>query len=103
MWIADASKVDILETKFVDLSRAMNQAFEEGDAQKALKYREQIIKVTDSLLKAREAAQTKPVSTPTVASPVSATDQELISTASEVDLLKMKLESLDAAMRQAFN
>jgi len=99
MWIADASKVDILETKFVDLSRAMNQAFEEGDAQKALKYREQIIRVTDALIKAKEASSGQQ---PTAPSPTSGADQQIIATATSVDLLKMRLQSLNAAMQQAF-
>lgn len=99
MWIADASKVDILETKFVDLSRAMNQAFEEGDAQKALKYREQIIRVTDALIKAKEASSGQQ---PTAPTPTSGADQQIIATATSVDLLKMRLQSLNAAMQQAF-
>jgi len=99
MWIADASKVDILETKFVDLSRAMNQAFEEGDAQKALKYREQIIRVTDALIKAKEASSGQQPAAP---SPTSGADQQIIATATSVDLLKMRLQSLNAAMQQAF-
>ena len=99
MWIADASKVDILETKFKDLSDAMNKAFDEGDAQKALKYREQIIKVAEALAKAHEAAKPVQAQAPT---PVADVDQQMISTASEVELLEMKLQSLNAAMQQAF-
>lgn len=98
-WVENASQVDILETKLADLKTAMAGAFDDGDLQRALRYREQIIQVSNAL----ERLKAKSAEGQSVATPLPAEQQQFIATANAADLLKMKLERLHAAMQEAFN
>lgn len=101
--ISSASHIDVLEAKLAKLRQSMQEAFEAGDSQKAYSLRDQILKTETALEKARNAANKLNESlADTNATPLSQEMQDLISNASQIDVLEAKLARLKEAMRQAF-
>lgn len=100
MLISGMTKYGVLLEKARMSEERMNEAFKNGDVEGALRAREQMLNA--QVQAARELARMEQDRQP-AASPVSAPMQEMISHASEIDLLRMKIESLNASMQQAFS
>ena len=96
------TKYGVIAEKAELAQERMNNAFEKGDYAGAIRAREQMLNYQAQMQKEYERMHPAQVEQPAVATPLSEVDQHLISTANEIDLLKMKLESLNAAMQQAF-
>lgn len=95
-FISNASNADLLRAKIADLNAAMQQAFAAGDAGKARGIKWQINQAEESLSRLEEAARR-------TVTPLSEQEQQFISNATEADILRAKLESLNAAMQRAFD
>lgn len=99
MMVAGMTKYGVLSEKVEIAQNNMNEAFKNGDYEGALRAREQMLNAQAQMQ--REYERMHPVQ-PAAPTPLSNADQQMISTANEIDLLKMKLESLNAAMQEAF-
>ena len=99
MMVSGMTKYGVLSEKVEIAQNRMNEAFQTGDYEGALRAREQMLNAQAQMQ--REYERMHPVQ-PAAPTPLSNADQEMISTANEIDLLKMKLESLNAAMQEAF-
>ena len=99
MMVSGMTKYGVLSEKVEIAQNRMNEAFQAGDYEGALRAREQMLNAQAQMQ--REYERMHPVQ-PAAPTPLSNADQEMISTANEIDLLKMKLESLNAAMQEAF-
>ena len=99
MLISGATKYAVELNKAADAEVKMNEAFKSGDSQAAWRAREQMINATARAEK--EYAKMHPVeeAAPTA---VPLGQQNFIANANAIDLLKMKLEGLNAAMQKAF-
>lgn len=100
MLISGMTKYGVLLEKARMSEERMNEAFKNGDTEGALRAREQMLNAQAQA--ARELERMERDRQP-AASPVSAPMQDMISHASEIDLLRMKIESLNASMQQAFS
>lgn len=99
MMVSGMTKYGVLSEKVEIAQNRMNEAFQSGDYEGALRAREQMLNYQAQMQ--REYDRMHPVQ-PAAPTPLSNADQQMISTANEIDLLKMKLESLNAAMQEAF-
>lgn len=97
--VSGMTKYGTLSEKVEIAQNKMNEAFKNGDYEGAVRAREQMLNAQAQAQKEYERLHPAEVAAPT---PLSDADQQMISTASEIDLLKMKLESLNAAMQEAF-
>lgn len=94
--IKGAGKLEIALHKVQEAGRKMFDAFKAGDVDAAVRAREQQLNAQAKVDKLRTPAAPPPT-------PVPDNMRDLISNASQIDLLKMKLEDLRAAMQRAFD
>ena len=94
--IANADKLQIAMNKVREAGEKMSDAFKNGDINGAFRAREQQLNAQEKVDKLRTPAAPPPT-------PVPDEMRDLISNASQIDLLNMKLENLRAAMQRAFD
>ena len=95
--IKDANKYQVLVHKAADASVKMEKAFEKGNEAAAWREREKEINATTQAQKEFLKNQPKVAS-----KPVSSEIQEFLTNANAIDLLKFRIESLNAEMQKAF-
>ena len=95
--IKDANKYQVLVHKAADASVKMEKAFEKGNEAAAWREREKEINATAQAQK--EFLKNQPKIAP---KPVSSEIQEFLTNANAIDLLKFRIESLNAEMQKAF-
>ena len=98
--ISQAGKLEIAVHKAAKAGKDMQDAFDKGNENAAWRAREQEINANASA----ERERAKAIPKPEVEAPVALSQemQDLISSASQIDLLQAKLVSLRAAMQEAF-
>ena len=94
--IANASKLEVAYKRAEDARKDMNDAFNVGDERSAWGQR---AKELGAIAQAQKEIEKN---TPKQVTPVPAATQELIGHASEIDLLKDKIVSLNQSMRDSF-
>ena len=95
--IKDANKYQVLVHKAADASVKMEKAFEKGSEAAAWREREKEINATTQAQ--REFLKNQPK---IASKPVSSEIQEFLTNANAIDLLKFRIESLNAEMQKAF-
>ena len=95
--IKNATKYEVLVNKAATAEVKMNKAFRSGNETAAWQARERNINATVAAAKELEKSQPKIAPTP-----VSADLRSVIETATQIDVLQAKLESLRSAMQEAF-
>lgn len=98
--IANAGKLEVALYKASDAAEKMNDAFEKGNEDSAWRQRERALNAVAQAQ--REIEKATPKQEPVI-TPLSDELQDAISSANQIDLLRMKLESLQAALQDAFN
>lgn len=98
--ISKAGKLEVEIHKAAAAEEKMGDAFEKGNESAAWRAREQAINAAARAAKEYEKSLPKEEQKVT---PLSSDLQSAISSASEIDILKAKLESLKVAMQDAFN
>lgn len=98
--IANAGKLEVALHKASDAAEKMNDAFEKGNVDSAWRQRERALNAAAQVQ--REIEKATPKQEPVI-TPLSDELQDAISSANQIDLLRMKLESLQAALQDAFN
>lgn len=95
--VRDATKLDVLKAKLESLGKSMEGALGKGDFFGAMKFRGQILDTESAIDRLKEKM------TPVTTEPLSLDTQNLISSASHIDVLEAKLESLKSSLQNAFN
>lgn len=88
--IRDADRLEIATHKVTDATRRMNKAFMQGDENAAWRAREQQMNAEETVAKL------------TPKNPLSTKTQEMIETATQIDVLKEKALALEDALNEAF-
>ena len=96
--ISNGSQIDLLKLKLENLKASLQEAFDSGNVSGAISIKSQINQVENSITKLQEAANSTGGNIP-----LSQDIQSLVSNASQVDLLRIKLANLQSQLQEAFN